>query len=335
MRFQSRAVNRRAKIGRMFEWLSPTLAFILLGLKLIGLIGAFVGFSPEKPSSEISASTAAPRSKYRQIIAVAFLSVAIGAELVDGLLKQLDSREQSARFERLAHPLGTIRLTAFYSISFSGQGLEDYKHRLDETHGLARPDPQRDKLAYTLYTSAPTVFININQESTAQRLDRERSANSGKKTAKDEDTDWESEGSEGSEDDISFYMDAPESLAIEKIVEERHYNYSNGVIHATLGPIANRPDDRTSTGRIISTEDLLGSRLEVLFCPDRALQVETTGLAVTVEAIDIEFPGRRRLLLNTAEARHGWKPATLARTCSMLTFMVPKSRQDWERITRQ
>jgi diphthamide synthase (EF-2-diphthine--ammonia ligase) len=49
------------------------------------------------------------------------------------MLKRLDSREQATRFERLAHPLGTITVTPLYSLALAASSLAAYKARLDKT----------------------------------------------------------------------------------------------------------------------------------------------------------------------------------------------------------
>jgi hypothetical protein len=143
----------------MAEWLSANLEFVLLGLKVTGLIGAFVGFSPEKPIENGESTAAHPN---RRRVAFVFLAMAIGAEFCDSLLKRLDSKEQADRFERLAHPLGTIPVTANYTISFLGAEMASYRKRLENARYAATipvPDPHDDGFADSFYRATPIIYI--------------------------------------------------------------------------------------------------------------------------------------------------------------------------------
>ena len=82
----------------MSDWLSPTLEFILTGLKIAGVIGAFIGLSGE--------TVHGPKARLRRVWAYGFLAVAIGAELCDSSSSELireSRRSGSAPCPSLGH----------------------------------------------------------------------------------------------------------------------------------------------------------------------------------------------------------------------------------------
>ena len=268
----------------MSEWLSPSLEFGLLALKITGLLGAFLGLSRE-------AEGAGKLTHRGRVVAVCFLLMAIGAELCDSMLKRLDSREQAVRFERLAHPLGTISVTPLYSMSLADDSLAAYKAELEKTGAAEVPDRNSQPAAYALFNSWPDIFVFLD------RADH----------VKDESPDREP--------DLSFEMSLngrparlPAELVSSKdIASARHYNYHDGFIHAQVAAVSNGPDDRYSNGAIISTADLLGSRLEIRFCPmiftpnsDRALELRLARL-IKLETLYIDFPGRQEFAIAPAD----------------------------------
>jgi hypothetical protein len=316
----------------MSEWLSPTLEFVLLGLKVTGIIGAFVGFSPEKlaekPVSENSKLRTARRLN-RRAIATAFLSVAIGAEFVDSLLKRLDSKEQAERFDRLAHPLGTIRVSAEYSVSFLGSEVGDFKRRLDETSGKAVPDRERDRAAYTLYTIAPRISVSLNRAD-KPREDAETEA-TGRRSIDIGDIHWVPDV-----DDMQFFLNVNHDMALENIANERHYRYGNGVIFASLRDVANLPDDRDSNGSIISVRDLMGAKLQVTFCTAEFKLDSHINRMFKLQNISIEFPGRRTVVLSPDSEDVKWEGESQTNTpCEWITYTLPKTRAAWEKLGPQ
>jgi hypothetical protein len=68
-------------------------------VKALGIVEAIAGLSGEAPPAQ---------QRRMRLWALFFLAVALGAKLVDSLLKRQEAKEQAVRFERLAHPLGTM-----------------------------------------------------------------------------------------------------------------------------------------------------------------------------------------------------------------------------------
>jgi len=289
----------------MLEW-------VLLALKLAGVIGAFVGLS-DKPAGR-------PR---RRRWAFAFLAMAIGAEFTDSLLKRQDSREQAARFERLAHPMGTVHVTAAYSISLYGDALDEYRGRLERGGSGWLPDPLSERIATDLFSASVNVWVALYRDATP--------------------TSAPPEG----EPDLSFEVEVDGILEktpaavtdpvvrLGRIAQERNYNYSNGVINAQVGSLANVPDDRYSNGRIVSTVDLLGAELVIRLCAavyDHSLSdAERDALAkkVKLDSIYIEFPGRQEFKItpDSGSAR----TAGPMSDCSYLLYKFPKKESDFKK----
>jgi hypothetical protein len=120
----------------MVEW-------ALLVLKIAGLVGVFAGLSGEAPPA---------RQSRKRTWALFFLAMAIGAELVDSLLKRQESKEEAVRFERLAHPLGTIQVTPSYSFSLDGEDLKGYRSRVEANETVLSPDIKTEPAALALFT---------------------------------------------------------------------------------------------------------------------------------------------------------------------------------------
>jgi hypothetical protein len=302
----------------MSEWLSPTLEFTLTGLKIAGVIGAFIGLSGE--------STHAPNARARRIWAYAFLAMAIGAELCDSVLKRIDSREQAVRFERLTHPLGTIRVTPLYVFELSGENLNRYKTRLVQQETFVPPDPKSEPAAYALLNALleMRVFIYRNSNGRTETGDREP--------------------------DLSFETDLrpsqflraenasdPKTRQIE-IARERHYSYSDGEIHAQMA-ITNSPDDRYSNGSIISTTDLLGSEIEIRFCPLLTLDVPNDAEVtqkIRLEQVYIDFPGNQEISISASDKEHVRSIAASGQErCSLLSYTFPNTAEQFKKALVQ
>jgi hypothetical protein len=303
----------------MSDWLSPTLEVLLTSLKIAGVIGAFIGLSGE--------STRGPKGRRRRIWACAFLAMAIGAELCDSVLKRIDSREQAVRFERLAHPLGTIRVTPLYVFDLSGEDLGGYKKRLVQQGGYVPPDPKTEPAAYALLNAILEMRVFIYQKR-------------------------DGKAKEDREPDLSFEINLQENLiprsrtaSDEKsrqaqIAEERHYSYSDGELHAQTAAISNIPDDRYSNGSIISSNDLFGSELEIRFCPLVMLrgpndnQEKETELAqkVRLEQVYITFPGHQEFSILPSDTKNVRSIAAGGQErCSLWSYRFPGSVEEFKK----
>jgi hypothetical protein len=262
----------------MLEW-------ILLACKIIGLIGAFAGFSGEAPATG--------RGRHKRLWAISFLSVAIGAEFVDSLLKRQDSREQAVRFERLAHPLGPISVGVRYSLSFAGDEFKTFRARfqpvndLDEFNPPPLPDPHKEGNATALFAGRPDVYMFFSRVP-----------------------------GPGQEADLSFpvalYDDVQQdvfkridsSAQLRQIAEQRQYSYQEGTIYASSHYVTNNPDDRYSNGSIISTVDLAGAELEIRFCPIVSWAGSSTAALsqrMHMESISIGLPGHQGFELSVRD----------------------------------
>jgi len=270
----------------------PSLAAILLSLKIIGVIGAFAGFSAERGATKDSVSAVA-RPKSARTWAIVFLSLAIFAEVTDFLLRRLEAGEQSERFERLIHPLGTIYVSASYTMPFDSPELKDFKKRLDATNGAAQPDRDKDPLADKLYRVAPSISVSINGKN-------HKSPVPPKSDAEDFYTEYY---------DLTFNVQADPRIPVARLAAARSYRYENGRILATLDAIPNEPNGRYSNGDIVSTMDLLGATLNVMFCPSsitRSAATIDSKISAVIDAVRpvyvmVDFPGHRTLALQGAE----------------------------------
>jgi hypothetical protein len=301
----------------MSDWLSPTLEFILTGLKIAGVIGAFIGLSGE--------SMHGPKARLRRIWAYGFLAMAIGAELCDSLLKRIDSREQAVRFERLAHPLGTIRVTPLYAVDLSGEGLSGYKKRLIQEDAFVPPDPKTEPAAYALLNAVLEMHVFIYRDPNSRAGAGER------------------------EPDLSFEINLQANQFLRRrtasdqkrrqieIAAERNYSYSDGEIHAQT-EISNSPDDRYSNGLIISSADLLGSELEIGFCPLVMLPNDTQEKEaefvqkVRLEQVYIAFPGRQEFSIAPSDKKNVRSIAAAGlESCSLLYCTFPSRLEEFKK----
>jgi hypothetical protein len=100
---------------------------LLLALKIIGILGAFLGLSSHL--GESSGSTGEPKkSNKRLIIALVFLLVAVGAEICEAEIKQLEQSEDAQKAQRILFPLGTLTVTTEFTIDLTG--VPEYNERL-------------------------------------------------------------------------------------------------------------------------------------------------------------------------------------------------------------
>jgi hypothetical protein len=292
------------------------LEYLLLILKVLGLIGAFVGLSGDPPR--------AGGITRRRIWAFSFLAIAIGAELVDAQLKRRDAKEDAFRFERLAHPLGTIRVTPMFSLSLGGSELSEYQKRLVAAQEVLPPDPKSEPAAAALLTAGADIWIALYRVPPPARIDEQ-------------------------EPDLSFSTDigqrvprtdtsAGESAAsFMRIADQRNYNYHDGAIHAQLQAMANSPDDRFSNGAIISTVDLQGAELEIRFCPSvlgyslsEATEAELAG-HVQLEMLYVAFPGRQEFAISPDRPGVRTVAPSKKDTCSHLFYTFPSGLEDFKK----
>lgn len=90
-----------------FEWMFTIFPLFLTGLKIIGVIGAFYGFTEGGDPTGHRRKLPLPPT--------AFLAVAILAEITDAAVRTHDDHQTIRRFECLARPLGPIQIRARYS----------------------------------------------------------------------------------------------------------------------------------------------------------------------------------------------------------------------------
>ena len=304
----------------MSNWLSPTLEVLLTSLKIAGVIGAFIGLAGE--------SVHDPKARRRRIWAYAFLAMAIGAELCDSVLKRIDTREQAVRFERLAHPLGTIRVTPLYVFDLSGDDLSAYKKQVVQQEAFVPPDPKTEPAAYALLNALLEMDVFIYQ-------------NADGKAKEDREPDMSFEINLQTNPSPRGRIESDQKARQVEIGEERHYSYSVGEIHAQTAAISNIPDDRYSNGSIISSSDLLGSELEIRFCPLVMLrgpndsQEKETELAqkVSLEQVYIAFPGRQELSIAASDKKNVRVAAASGQErCSLWSYRFPGSVEGFKKV---
>ena len=177
--------------------------------------------------------------------------MAIGAELCDSVLKRIDSREQAVRFERLAHPLGTIRVTPLYVFDLSGDDLSAYKKRLAQQDGYVPPDPKAEPEAYALLNAILEMHVFIYQKT-------------------------DGKAKEDREPDLSFEIELQTNPSAygrdrERPEVEASANAGRGATLQLFGSGNTRADSRNfrifptiaiQMASIISSSDLLGSEVE-------------------------------------------------------------------------
>ena len=308
--------------------MSYNVEYILAGLKVIGLIGAFAGLS--------SGEGTHPKKKSRW--AFGFLIMAIAAELVDSNMKIHDSREQAERFIRLSRPLGSIETTLFYTISLDNPLVESYRKQVD-LHGLIAPNRKTQPEAVALLEDAPDVMVFVYK---AGRI------------VKDE-----------TEPDLSFEVHFPteatrprtsrQSIDFNELSRSRHYTYISEdeikdepagfylpkSITAQIHD-KNPSDDRYSNQDIVSDHDILGATIQIRFCrvlsvdrKDQNLAREDEASLATLIRFDgayISFPGRQELAIMAADTKHVSETPPPGTGCTQLSFQVPKDEAEYKKM---
>jgi hypothetical protein len=291
----------------MWEW-------VLLAAKVIGLIGAFVGLTAEAPAGQ---------KHKKRAWAFGFLAVAIGAELIDSQLKRQEAKEQAVRFERLAHPLGTIRVTPLFTLLLDGDELKGYRARLKANEHYLDPDPNSEPAATALLGARTDLWIAIYRDPKAVAKDVEPA--------------------------LAFEIDlsgiSPTGLPagagaagiFRAIGPPRQYNYHDGRIDFQTAPISNSPDDRFTTWEIVSAVDLLGAKLEIRVCPS----VLERGLAdselahlernIRLSTVYVAFPGRQEFSISPVDPSVRSVEATKEDHCSYLFYTFPSTAEAFKK----
>jgi hypothetical protein len=278
-------------MGHSFE-------YVLAGLKIVGLIGAFAGFS----------SGEGPHPGRKSRWAFLFLAIAVGAELVDSNMKIQEAREQAERFIRLARPLGSIQTTIFYTISLNDPLVESYRAEV-EKYGLKKPNAESQAEAAALLQDTPGVIVFIYK---AGRF-----------------------VGDTTEPDLSFDVRFPTEAVqyrtptrtpdFESLARSRNYTYlseadakdEEGYLpRSVVAQIhdKNAPDDRYSDQEIVSDHDILGATIQISFCPSifvgkRDLSIEqqeaiALGKLIRFDGVYLEFPGRQELPIMIFDKDH-------------------------------
>lgn len=307
------------------------LSYLLVLLKVVGVVGAFYSLSRH------NAGTPANRFKY---VPLAFLAVAIGAELIDAELKRRSAQALAFRFERLARPLGTIAVRAHLQIPLTSPALKNYRATLQQwaasqSNGSGNrdshcfhdfPEPAQDDFAaHTATRFIPMMgYFFVSKPVHLENSD-----------------DWEP--------DLSFRnypgMDGPlfrtreedRRKAESKVLQAACVSNDFSTLDVPLETIVNEPSDRFSNGEIISTLDLLGGQLIVQLCPiatgsrrDHMTDRDYGELisSFRVSHLSIEFPGSQELQLGEKEL----VPVKTSKdTCTRVSYDFPKAKEEWKR----
>jgi len=324
-----------------------TLDYVLVSLKIIGIIGAFIGLSAAESARKPEGAGESAKPKRRSIYGFIFLFIAVGAEICDSSLKLREEEEQAEYFNRLAHPLGTIRGDIFYRISLKDPTLKSYSARIEQ-QGLVEPHRTTEARALALLEGAPEVTISIYKRPQKNL------------------------GISKNLPDLSFGVDAwnkygriPENNRInfKSVVDSRHYQYIGknfpvvssdsgeypiGTIEANLA-YENRLEDRYSNGAIVSDLDLLGATIGIKFCPlilvlkpswnpimSEFEEADSTfSKLVTLQSIRIEFPGRQTLYLGPRARTEFTKTSIGTDDCTYFSFDLPKDEATYHELLQR
>jgi hypothetical protein len=304
--------------------LSVGVDFILSALKIIGVIGAFAGFSSEGGSDK----------KRKSRVSYLFLAVAISAEICDSAIKYRDGREQVERFQRLAHPLGDIHIVAFYNISLKDKLVENYRKNIYIRHSL-EPDQKSEMMAYWLLADSPDFRVFFFKKGV--QLTR------------------------GTEPNLSFSVNFPDDgrplqggprypKLVPTVAKVRNYvlidhetaesmrspHFAEDTITAQIQD-TNTEHSRYSDGEIVSSQDILGSTIEVIFCPtiflpetsandERGIELEKL---VTLDEIYVRVPNRKEFSISPDDKKN---VIVTHDSCTVFTMKVPDNENEFDKI---
>jgi hypothetical protein len=299
-----------------------------LGAALYGVYATMTEFKEERKVGDHSVKVLSKRG----YIGIAFLGIVsllnLGAtSLKDYKDKKKDGEARSAetnrRFDRLYHPLGAITLVPMFALSMDGNAdLKAYGERLfswadsvpNDYQGQRAPDtplpPPKSIPRDAMIASIKVDFVFSRKDipldelaegdmSFSVILDPTKNSNCISKNAL---TGFTLAGrcfSVGSDDQL------------------------NDQLHFTVSPIRNTPDDRYSNGEIISTTDLLGSKLQIRVCPYVSNEIKNN---YSLKNLKIVFPGQQILTLEEDFKR------TVGSLCSIHSYTFPAKAEDLEKL---
>jgi hypothetical protein len=328
------------------ERIYTNLPLILTILKIAGVVGAFYGLSEWKHTAKIS--------KLTYLVSIAFLLVAIGAEVTDATIKRKEGYEMALRFERLARPLGTIKIWLRYSVKFSSPETDPYMQKLataSKNHSEFPPlptseeDPANDilkfvpRISFGFYSAGKTPSSDldlsfwIDDMSARRRAARKRADAPGP-----------------NEPLLSWWKSAS---GIEYL-NKRQFSFVSGSLESQIED-QNEPDNRYSDGEITSIVDMYGSTMEIGMCvsfpiivggkadtsnvtPSDAdepwVVVPVTGgheiyPVVTLNSVIIEFPGMQEVELSQAR----FSKSSTTNNCDYYQYTFPKAKEEFEKLS--
>jgi hypothetical protein len=292
------------------------LEWIFLVLKVAGIIGAFAGFSAERKPGERT-------SRGGKVFAYIFLSLAIAAEACDSSLRVKDSHEQAERFERLAHPLGTIWVRPSYAIDLHNiPGIMSYRSRIARSHRLfIEPNPKTEPEISAIFHHQASLEISFLKRG------------------------FDGKGGPNLSFRMEFPRDAQATTAHlglitnnpsrdDRSIDTALFLLVNGRIFSSFPEVPNTPDNRYSDGHIISLQDLLGGRMQVTLCvaTDTGPKGEYDSMRqqfddlFTLQGFHIVFPGGQSLDYQLTN-RNSLKAERIKASpnCSAFTATLPET----------
>jgi hypothetical protein len=241
----------------MPEWLAAFLPFVLPALKIVGVIGAFFGFAEARKTESV-------KGRRLFLPPLAFLSIAVAAEVCDAVIKQRDAHEMAYRFERLIRPLGKVTISMRYLLPLDLPELTQYRDHLvrwqkaDDDSPIPIPE---DRAATTLlgFFHQATIYFFRYPTSIVRREGRADIVG---------DPDMSIFPAEGRPPNVP--ADAPGKPAMSRgALKQRTLSYrqEKNMVEIGFGQSVDSPDDRYSNGEIVSLVDLVGAQIIVSICP--------------------------------------------------------------------
>jgi hypothetical protein len=230
--------------------------------------------------------------------------------------------------DRSLHPLFPLQISIVFRAELTDPSLASFRQRIVEavpsdeelphpelTPGSKLfPDKIRDAVAYTLLTAdlQAKVFFIRKAASPALSPDRE-------------------------DPNLSFSLkvtnspsSSPNAHKVESVSSSRSYGYSrDGVITIYFPYETINASDCYSDGQMISTSDLLGSRMRVHISPSYGIDgkygpaVEATFESMELDLMDIIVPGDQEIQLHKEDfKRHGYE----------FEFTFPETKDDLSKL---
>ena len=296
---------------------------LLLALKVIGILGAFLGVSSHLGESNVS--TGEPKkSNKRLIVALIFLLVAIGAEICEAEIKQIEQAEDAQKAQRILFPLGTLTVTAEFTVDLTG--VPNYNERLlkldsriyaPKVHLKERdahlPQGESEARARNLLSAnlEPFVFFyspSVHKNFFARLMSRSRTeqADGAVMSFSLTDKNKTSAPSGYNFGEGEFYITYDSSKPDSIVRRYFQFDPTNKRVKLSDGSYTITPDDRfVANDEIVSRYDLVGKRMEVRVCPVSEMRVPKESIKLSF--FMLQFPGKKTLSIG-GNSRNKFEP---------------------------